>query len=152
MEAGMGWPAGLDLERLRPARMSQRPTSFSSDIMSRSLCKPSGSKLSLILPCNTITPSYSRFKQTHPLMYFSADLSSACIRTRIVPFTFLQYFMLRVEADLGPCSSLWFENTGLHIFALRRLCSSSMYAAMQRLSAKLSLSGLRQACTGLKVD
>ena len=61
MEAGMGWPAGLDLERLRPARMSQRPTSFSRDIMSWSLCSPNGSRFSLILPCNTTTQSIYQF-------------------------------------------------------------------------------------------
>ena len=36
IEAGMGWAAAMDLERLRPARMSQRHTSFSRDVISQS--------------------------------------------------------------------------------------------------------------------
>ena len=74
MEAGMGWPAALDLERLRPARMSQRPTSFSSDIISRSLCKPSGSRLSLILPCNRTNPCRPYFLQLNHSLSLLAQL------------------------------------------------------------------------------
>ena len=140
MEAGMGWPAGLDLERLRPARISQRPTSFSSDIMSRSLCKPSGSRLSLILPCSTIRPSYPQWKQAHPLVHFLPYFSSNCAHLTVQePVLFrspLQHFTLRVEANLGPCSSLWDESTGVRIFALRRLCSSGVFMPQCRDSAQ----------------
>ena len=132
----MGWPAGLDLERLRPARMSQRPTSFSSDIMSRSLCKPSGSRLSLILPCNTTTPIYPQWKQTYPLSVF-VSASLICLYTNTCcSIHLLQYFMLRFGADLGPCSWLWFESTGVHMFALRRLCSSGVFMPQCRDSAQ----------------
>ena len=55
IEAGMGWPAALNLDRLNPARMSHSPTSFSRAILSLSLNNPRGSKLSRMLPCRHST-------------------------------------------------------------------------------------------------
>lgn len=74
-EAGMGWLAALDLDRLRPARMSQRPTSFSRVIMSRSLCSPKGSRFSLILPCKQPTSQQAVFPHLALYICLSIHLS-----------------------------------------------------------------------------
>lgn len=53
MAAGTVCPAAFARDRLRPARISHKPTIFSSPIISLLLCSPSGSRFSLTVPCGS---------------------------------------------------------------------------------------------------
>lgn len=106
--------------------MSHRPTSFSRDIMSRSLCSSRGSRFSLTLPCKTNNSIHCQllprrqscpFISTHPAMHASA-FASINLTTHATVSLSAHVLSQIYPAQIYPAQTLWWEPGVSHLTCL----------------------------------